>query len=112
MADLSTRLTAAFDVLDSLGVPVRMDGDPVPETEGPDDEVIVLALVSDTGRPAYGGMPTDSLIQTTCYAATLLRALELDALARAELNATGLHFRQSRRAPDPDSIGLLSEYTS
>ena len=108
MADLSTRLTAAFAALGSIGPPVRMDDEPDPGG----DEVIVLALVSDTGRPAYGGIPTDSLIQTTCYAATLLRALELDALARAELNATGLHFRQSRRAPDPDSIGLLSEYTS
>lgn len=108
MADASSRLIAAYAVLGSIGPPLRMDGDPDPGST----EVIVLALVSDTGRPAYGGIPTDTLIQTTCYAATQLRALALDAQARSQLAGIGLHYRQSRAAPDPDSIGVLSEFTS
>lgn len=107
MADPSILLPAAYAALGAIGPPVRMDGDPDPGG----DEVIVLALVSDTTRPAYGGTPSDTLIQVTCYAATDLRALQLDRLARTALDGIHLTHRQMRRAPDPDSIGYLSEFT-
>ncbi|MHA0041507.1 hypothetical protein [Deinococcus sp. PEB2-63] len=107
MADPSILLPAAYAALGAIGAPVRMDGDPDPGG----DEVIVLALVSDTTRPAYGGTPSDTLIQVTCYAATDLRALQLDRLARTALDGIHLTHRQMRRAPDPDSIGYLSEFT-
>ena len=107
MADLGTFLPAVCAALGSIGPPVRLDADDSPGTP----EVIVLALVSDTARPAYGGTPTDTLIQVTCYAQTLLRAIQLDKLVRAALDGVGLTHRQARRAPDPDSIGMLSEFT-
>jgi hypothetical protein len=106
--DLATLLPAAFTALNGIGPPVRIDADDSPGTP----EVIVLALVSDTSRPAYGGTPTDTLIQVTCYAETLLRAIQLDKLARTALGSIGLTHRQALRAPDPDSIGMLSEFTS
>lgn len=107
MADLSTFLPTVYAALGSIGPPVRLDADDSPGTP----EVIVLALVSDTARPAYGGTPTDTLIQVTCYAQTLLRTIQLDKLVRQRLDGVGLTHRQARRAPDPDSIGMLSEFT-
>lgn len=108
MPDLATLLPAAYTALLGVGPPVRIDADDSPGTP----EVIVLALVSDTSRPAYGGTPTDTLIQVSVYAETTLRALQLDTLARAALAPVGLTHVQMRPAPDPDSLGYISDFTS
>lgn len=106
MPDVATVLTEAYTALGSIGPSVRMDDEPDPGA----DEVIVLVLVSDTTRPVYGGAPTDKRVQVTCYAATQLRALALTELVKAALRPLGLRHLQSRVAPDPDSLGVLSDF--
>ena len=108
MAELAALLTDAYTALEAIGPPVRMDGDPDPGS----DEVIVLALVSNTSRQHYGGRATDTRLQVTSYAPTTLRTAALDSQCTAALEGIGLHHLQTRTAPDPDSIGLLSEFTS
>lgn len=105
---LAATLTAAYAALRAIGPPVRMDEDPDPETP----EVLVLAPVAETGTSHYGGTSLTARIQVTAYAETLLRALALSTQITAALAPLGLHFLQSRPAPDPDSLGVLSEFTS
>ena len=107
MAELAALLTDAYTALEAIGPPVRMDGAPDPGS----DEVLVMALVSDTDIGVTGGNVTDTLIQVTSYAPGDLRALALDAQVRTALGGLGLHHRLTRNAPDPDSIGYLSEFT-
>lgn len=108
MADLAATLAAAYSTLEAIGPPVKMDGAPDPKTP----EVLVLAPVADTGRSHYGGTSHIVRIQVTAYAETYLRALALTTQAAEALAPLGLHFIQSRRAPDPDSIGQLAEFTT
>lgn len=108
MPDLATLLPAAYNALRTIGPAVHLERDPNPGTP----EVIVLALVSDTSRPAYGGVPTDTLLQVSVYAQTTLRAIQLDTLARTALGSIGLTHRQMRPAPDPDSLGYISDFSS
>lgn len=107
MAELAPLLTAVFGALKAIGPPVRMSGTPDPGGA----EVIVLALVSDTSSAHYGGRTTETRLQVTCYAETTLTAAALDSQCITALEALGLQHLQTRQAPDPDSIGLLSEFT-
>lgn len=108
MADLLDTLASARSALLNIpnGPPVVLRGSPDPEGE----EVIVLDRVSDTSLPSYGRRATRKLIQVSCYAGTLARALELTSQARTALDRVGLRFVQSR--PAPDGVGEISDYRS
>lgn len=108
MADPVALLDDVMTALESIGPPVILDGGADPGTP----EVLVVLLVSDTARQAYGGRSTDTRLQVTAYAAGLLKALELTTQVAAALEPLGLQFIQSRPAPDPDSIGQLAEFTT
>ncbi|MGM9319794.1 hypothetical protein [Deinococcus aquaticus] len=99
-------LALARDILLALpGVPpVLMRGQPDPGG----DQVIVLDRVADTGAGGYGRAATTKLIQVTCYAPSVQRALELTAQTRSALAGAGFSFVASR--PAPDGSGELSEY--
>lgn len=105
---LSAVLIDARTALLTLGPPVLLPGDPDPP--GEQGEVIILAPVADTARPSYGLQASNKRIQVTCYAETLLRALALTELAKTALRPLGLRYLQLRPAPDPDSLGVLSEF--
>ncbi|WP_143342036.1 hypothetical protein [Deinococcus indicus] len=106
MADMLDTLALARDTLLALPdvPPVLMRGQPDPGGE----EVIVLDRVADTGAPGYRRAATAKLLQITCYAPSVQRALELTALARSALAEVGFGFIGSR--PAPDGTGELSEY--
>ncbi|WP_019008982.1 hypothetical protein [Deinococcus aquatilis] len=113
MADLASTIIAARVALlkafpPGVGPPIFLERDPDPP--GEQAEAIILQPVSDTALPAYGLRPTTKLIQVTCYAPTLLRALSLTTEVTAALRPLGLRFIQSRPAPDPEFTGQVSDY--
>lgn len=108
MASLLDTLISARAALLSIPdhPPVLMRGDADPGA----GEVVILDRIADTARRHYGGMTTSKLIQVSCYAPTVARALTLSNTARAALTGAGFRFLQSRPAPDPDATGEVSDY--
>ncbi len=108
MSDLLSTLVQARAALLTVPdrPPVLMRGDADPGG----GEVIILDRVADTARPAYGGTPSSKLIQVSCYAPTVVRALTLTITTRAAMTAAGFRWLQSRPAPDPAAIGEVSDY--